>query len=48
MLVHREQELLKLEEQRIQSLDTQSTAILTVVVAIAAFAASAVDGDVLE
>ena len=48
MLIAREQELLKLEEQRIQSLDTQSTAVLTVVVAIAAFAASAVDGDVLE
>jgi hypothetical protein len=48
MLIAREQELLKLEEQRIQSLDTQSTAILTVVVAIAAFGASAVDGDVLK
>jgi hypothetical protein len=48
MLIARQQELLKLEEQRIQSLDTQSTAVLTVVVAIAAFAASAVDGDVLE
>jgi hypothetical protein len=48
LLIERQQELLKLEEQRIRDLDTQSTAILTVVVAIAAFAASALDGDVLR
>ena len=42
-LIGHEQELTKLEEERIQGLENQATAILALVVAIAAFAASVVD-----
>jgi hypothetical protein len=39
-----ETELARIEEQRLQSLETQATAVLTVVLAIAAFAASPAPG----
>jgi len=41
-------DLAKLEEQRVQGLETQGTAILTVVLAIAAFTASTVDRPMLQ
>ena len=47
-LIAHESELAKLEEQRVLDLESQGTAILTVVLAIAAFAASAVDGATLK
>ena len=47
MLISRQQELHKLEEQRISGVETQATAILTLVVAIAAFGASALNSGVL-
>lgn len=47
-LITHESELAKLEEQRVVNLESQGTAILTVVLAIAAFAASAVDGATLK
>jgi hypothetical protein len=47
LIVH-ESELAKLEEQRVVSLENQATAIVTVVLAIEAFAASAVDGATLR
>jgi hypothetical protein len=47
LIIH-EAELAKIEEQRIQSLETQAIAVLTVVLAIAAFAASVLDRDTLR
>jgi hypothetical protein len=47
MLISRQQELHKLEEQRISGVETQATAILTLVVAISAFGASALNSGVL-
>jgi len=47
MLVARQQELLKIEEQRISGVETQATAILTLVVAIAAFGGSSLNSGVL-
>jgi hypothetical protein len=42
-LIAHEADLAKLEEQRIQNIETQATTVLTVVLALAAFAASALD-----
>jgi hypothetical protein len=42
------EELAKLEEQRVQAQETQATAVLTVVIAIAAFGASAINGNTLR
>jgi hypothetical protein len=47
MLIERERNLLTLEEQRVRSLETQATAILGLVVALAAFGASALDAKTL-
>jgi hypothetical protein len=47
-LVAHEAELAKAEEQRIQSIETQSGAVLTVVLAIVAFAASAINKKTFE
>ncbi|MEA2232097.1 MAG: hypothetical protein QOD83_1913 [Solirubrobacteraceae bacterium] len=47
-LIAHESELAKLEEQRVQNLDGQATAIVSVVLAIAAFSASAVDTKTIE
>jgi hypothetical protein len=47
-LIEHESELAKAEEQRIQALETQATAMLTVVLAIVAFAASAINKKTLE
>ena len=47
LLIARQQELFKLEEQRVSGVETQATAILTLVVAIAAFGASSLNSGVL-
>lgn len=47
-LVAHESELAKAEEQRIQSVETQAGAVLTVVLAIVAFAASAINKKTFE
>lgn len=48
LLIDRQQELLKLEEQRTTSVESQATAILTLIVAIAAFGAASLSGDALS
>jgi hypothetical protein len=48
LMITHESDLAKLEEQRVQGLETQGTAILTVVLAIAAFTASTVDRQTLQ
>jgi hypothetical protein len=47
-LVAHESELAKVEEQRIQSVETQAGAVLTVILAIVAFAASAINKKTFE
>jgi hypothetical protein len=47
-LIGHESELAKAEEQRIQSVENQAGALLTVVLAVAAFAASAINKRTFE